>query len=60
MTVCESDEARESVANNTGTSVPAEQLTCMWTMLWGQMGAQALLGLLNNLEGKGGGEHDQQ
>ena len=51
----ESDEARESAADNAGASAPAEQLVRMWTTLWGRMGARAFLGSLKNLEGEGGG-----
>jgi len=58
--MCESDEARESAANNAGASAPAEQLARTWTTLWGRMGARALLGSLNNLEGEGGVDHDQR
>ena len=33
--ICESDGARASTANCAGASASAEQLTCMWAMLWG-------------------------
>ena len=51
-TMCESDEAREYAADNAGASATAEQLSRTWATLCGRMGARALLGSLNNLEGR--------
>jgi hypothetical protein len=51
MMVSDGDKARVYVADNVGANATAEQFICTWADLWGEWGAQVLLGSEESLKG---------